>query len=69
MTAILDLLTALLKYFNIFHGIVQSAYFRTVKTTLSPQNALILIHTYYARVYANIIASSVYTIYTWMLNQ
>ena len=53
MTVLLELLTALLEYLDLFYRIA-------VKALLSPQNAsifLIFIHTYYARNYAGIIAT------------
>ena len=46
MTAIIELLTALLEYLDIIHGIVQSAYFCTVNTSLSPQNASMIPDSY-----------------------
>jgi len=57
VTVILELLTALLEYLDLFDGFVQPA---AVKSSLLPQNASIIpdFHTYYARNCAGIIASS-----------
>ena len=55
MTVMLELLTALLEYLDLFDGFVQSA---AVKASLLPQNASIIPDFYYAQNYAGIITSS-----------
>ena len=56
MTVISEVLTAVLEYLDHFEESVQ---FTAVNASLLSQNAsLILTHTYYARNYAGIIASS-----------
>ena len=62
MTVIIELITALLKYFDL--GIVQSADFLAVKASLLPQNASIILDSYYAWNYAGIIASSLLQAHT-----
>ena len=42
----LELLTALLEYLDLLHGIVQSAYFLAVKASLLSQNASIILDSY-----------------------
>ena len=46
MTVLLELLTVLLEYLDLFNGILQFADFLTVKALVSPQNASIIPDSY-----------------------
>ena len=46
MTVLLELLSALLEYLNVFYGIMQSADCLAVKALLSPQNSSIIPESY-----------------------